>query len=107
MRTVNIHAAKTHFSKLVAEVAAGAEVVIAKAGKPVAKLVPIEQKPVTPEQKPKQRPLGVLRGKVWVDPTWDPVSSDPEVVRMFEESDWLPREPFGTEEDAPDEAGGR
>lgn len=84
MRTVNIHAAKTHLSKLLTEVAAGKEVVIARAGKPVAKLVPIEPKP-------KRRPLGVLRGKVWVDPAWDPVTSDPEIVRLFEEGD--PRYP--------------
>ena len=36
MQTVNLHAAKTHFSRLVVEAAAGAEIVIAKAGKPVA-----------------------------------------------------------------------
>lgn len=39
---VNIHEAKTHFSKLLQRVAAGEEVVISRAGRPVAKLVPIE-----------------------------------------------------------------
>ncbi|HZQ67540.1 MAG TPA: type II toxin-antitoxin system Phd/YefM family antitoxin [Terriglobales bacterium] len=39
---VNIHEAKTHFSKLLERVALGEEVIIAKAGKPVAKLVAIE-----------------------------------------------------------------
>ncbi len=38
---VNIHQAKTHFSKLLQRVTAGEEVIISKAGKPVAKLVPI------------------------------------------------------------------
>lgn len=38
----NVHEAKTHFSRLLERVAAGEEVIIAKAGKPVAKLVPIE-----------------------------------------------------------------
>ncbi len=38
-KTVNIHEAKTNFSRLLAKVAAGEDVVIAKAGKPVAKLV--------------------------------------------------------------------
>ena len=38
---VNIHEAKTHFSKLLRRVAAGEEVVISKAGRPVAKIVPI------------------------------------------------------------------
>jgi prevent-host-death family protein len=42
MRVINIHAAKTHLSRLVAEVAAGEEIVIAKAGKPVARLLPFE-----------------------------------------------------------------
>jgi prevent-host-death family protein len=39
---VNVHEAKTHFSKLLAKVEAGEEVIIAKAGKPVAKLVAIK-----------------------------------------------------------------
>lgn len=42
MHTVNIHEAKTHLSKLIDEVAAGEEIIIAKAGKPVARLVPLE-----------------------------------------------------------------
>lgn len=41
MTIVNVHEAKTHLSRLLARVAAGEEVVIAKAGKPVAKLVPV------------------------------------------------------------------
>ena len=40
MTTVNIHDAKTHFSKLIARVQRGEEVVISKAGKPAARLVP-------------------------------------------------------------------
>lgn len=40
-RIVNTHEAKTHLSRLLEEVAAGEEVVLAKAGKPIAKLVPI------------------------------------------------------------------
>jgi prevent-host-death family protein len=40
-RTVNIHDAKTHFSKLIDEAASGREVIIAKAGKPVARLSPL------------------------------------------------------------------
>jgi prevent-host-death family protein len=41
MKTVNVHEAKTHLSRLLAEVSAGEEVVIAKAGRPLARLVPI------------------------------------------------------------------
>jgi prevent-host-death family protein len=84
MRTVNVHAAKTHLSKLLEEVQKGEEITIAKAGKPVARLVPVQAGP---------RPLGVLRDKIWVDPSWDPVASDPEILKDFEESDWLPNEP--------------
>lgn len=41
--TVNLHEAKTHFSKLIERVRRGEEIIIAKAGKPVAKLLPIAQ----------------------------------------------------------------
>ena len=41
MRTVNVNEAKTHLSKLLARVAKGEEVMIAKAGRPVARLVPV------------------------------------------------------------------
>jgi prevent-host-death family protein len=54
-----VHEAKTHLSRLLEDVAAGADVVIARAGKPVARLVPIERLP-----KPKQ--LGQLRGRIKV-----------------------------------------
>lgn len=53
--TVNIHKAKTHLSKLLQKVQLGEEVVIAKAGTPVAKLVPIRPKP-------KGRILGSAKG---------------------------------------------
>jgi prevent-host-death family protein len=53
-KQVNIHAAKTHFSKLCEEVEAGGEVTIARAGKPILKLVKIE------EDKPILRKLGGL-----------------------------------------------
>ena len=56
MRTVNIHEAKTHFSKLIGYVSMGEEIIIAMAGKPVARLEPINKAP--------QRRLGVLKGKI-------------------------------------------
>ena len=43
MQTVNVHQAKTHLSRLLADVANGQEVIIAKAGRPVARLVPFEE----------------------------------------------------------------
>jgi prevent-host-death family protein len=42
MKSVNIHEAKTHLSRLVERVQAGEEIIIAKAGRPAARLVPIE-----------------------------------------------------------------
>jgi prevent-host-death family protein len=44
MREVNIHEAKTHLSQLLVRVAQGEEIIIARAGKPVARLVPVESK---------------------------------------------------------------
>ena len=53
---VNIHEAKTHLSKLLERVAIGEEVIIAKAGKPVAKLVAVQQ--------PKTRIFGGAKGEL-------------------------------------------
>jgi prevent-host-death family protein len=73
MQTVNIHAAKTHLSRLVDEAAAGQEIIIARAGRPVAKLVPLE---VSPPHKPK-RVLGALVGRLQVPADFDaPLSND-------------------------------
>ena len=47
-KTLNLYQAKSHLSALVDEAAQGEEIVIAKAGKPMAKLVPLEQKPLMP-----------------------------------------------------------
>lgn len=57
MHTVNIHQAKTNFSRLVDAVMQGEVIIIAKAGKPAAKLVPITV------SKPKRKP-GALKGKI-------------------------------------------
>jgi len=66
MKHVNIHAAKTHLSRLIADVLAGEEVIIAKAGTPLVRLVPVAQ-----GEGP--RPLGVLRGAVVErDDCWAP-----------------------------------
>jgi prevent-host-death family protein len=76
MQTVNIHAAKTQLSRLVDEASAGAEIIIAKAGKPVAKLGPL-----TPARK--KRKLGVLAGKLRVPDDFDrPLPQ--EVIDSFE-----------------------
>jgi prevent-host-death family protein len=73
---VNVHQAKTHLSRLLDEVSAGAEVVIAKAGRPVARLVPME--PVVRKKK-----LGLLKGKIAVPDDLD-APLPPEVLAEFE-----------------------
>lgn len=64
MQKVNIHAAKTRLSQLVEEAAGGKEVVIAKAGKPVARLVPLGKAA-------RPRKLGLLAGKLKVPADFD------------------------------------
>jgi prevent-host-death family protein len=61
---INIHEAKTNFSKLLQRVAAGEEITIAKAGVPVARLVPIEPKNA-------KRQLGIYRGEIWMADDFD------------------------------------
>ena len=56
---VNIHEAKTHLSKLLGRVESGEEIIIAKAGKPVARLVPVKKKA-------QQRASGSAKGKVFL-----------------------------------------
>jgi prevent-host-death family protein len=76
MGTYNIHDAKTHLSRIIDKVAEGESVYIAKAGKPVARLVPVE--------KPKgRRKLGLLKGKLRIPSDFD-APLPPEVLRSFE-----------------------
>jgi prevent-host-death family protein len=70
MRITNIHEAKTNFSKLVERVAAGEEIIIGKAGKPVARLVPYKEVPP-----PKRKP-GAWKGKVWISPDFDTLPAE-------------------------------
>jgi prevent-host-death family protein len=62
-QTVNIHEAKTHLSRLLDKVARGEEVIIAKAGKPIARLVPVAA--------PGLRALGLDAGRVVVSDDFD------------------------------------
>jgi len=80
MKVTNIHEAKTHFSKLVERAAAGEEIVIGKAGKPVARLGPFRESTVVPKRKP-----GGWKGKVWISPDFD--KRDPEIEKLFGELD--------------------
>jgi prevent-host-death family protein len=69
-KTVNIHTAKTTLSKLIAEVEAGEEIVIARAGKPVARLVAARKKKATAKPKFDRKP-GFMKGKIWMSPDFD------------------------------------
>ena len=73
--SVNIHDAKTHLSRLVERVEAGEEVIIARAGRPVARLVPYRARV-------QQRQPGIWRGKVTLSPDFD--APDPLVEAAFE-----------------------
>ncbi len=77
MRIVNVSQAKATLSKLIEEVRSGKEVVLAKAGKPVAKIVPIERAPI-------DRTLGgSWKGKVKIANDFDELP--PELAAAFDE----------------------
>jgi prevent-host-death family protein len=74
-RAVNIHEAKTHLSRLVERVEAGEEIVIARGGRPVARLVPVARRT-------RPRELGIWRDQVWIAPDFD--APIPELLDAFE-----------------------
>ena len=76
MQTINIHEAKTHLSRLLEQVAGGEEIIIAKAGKPIARLVPLDVPP-------KKRQLGLLKGKLNVPDDFDAPLTEDELA-LFE-----------------------
>ena len=63
-KTVNLHAAKTHLSRLVDEAVAGEEIVIAKAGKPMVRLVAVARSQ-------RRKGFGAGRGKIWISDDFD------------------------------------
>ena len=67
MKIINVHDAKTHLSKLLARVHAGEEIIIAKAGKPYAKLIPF--------RKLERRVPGIAKGAV-TDAFFEPLPED-------------------------------
>ena len=77
MKSVNIHEAKTNLSRLVAEAAQGEPFVIAKAGKPLVKVVPFD----APSQG-KMRRIGFLRGRIKVPSDFDRMGKK-EIERLF------------------------
>jgi prevent-host-death family protein len=75
-RRVNVHAAKTHLSRLLEEVEAGEEIVLARSGRPVARLVPFK-----PAREP--RVPGAWRGRVRLAPDFD--TTPESLIAAFEE----------------------
>jgi prevent-host-death family protein len=75
--TLNLYEAKTQLSALVEQAAAGEEIIIAKNGKPMAKLVAIREKPL--------RKPGRLKGKIWMSKDFD-APMTPEELAAFESS---------------------
>uniref|UniRef100_B0T841 Antitoxin n=1 Tax=Caulobacter sp. (strain K31) TaxID=366602 RepID=B0T841_CAUSK len=78
MRTVNIHEAKTHLSRLVEQAADGESFIIAKAGKPMVKVVALD----TSATKPPRR-LGFMEGEIEVPDDFDRIDAE-EIQRLFE-----------------------
>ncbi|HEV2991832.1 MAG TPA: type II toxin-antitoxin system prevent-host-death family antitoxin [Candidatus Angelobacter sp.] len=77
MKTINIHQAKTHLSKLVEEASKGESFVIAKAGKPVAKVTALNA-PIGAQV----RRLGFMAGQISVPDDFDTMGSK-EIEKMF------------------------
>ena len=71
---INIHEAKTHLSRLLQKVAEGEDVVISRAGVPVARLVAVGPKDG-------KRPLGIDRGRIWMADDFD--APMPELEALF------------------------
>lgn len=78
MRSLNIHDAKTHLSRLVDRAAQGEAFIIAKAGKPMVKVVPLDE----PVAAPRQR-LGFMQGEIRVPDDFDTMAQA-EIAAMFE-----------------------
>lgn len=82
MQIVNIHEAKTNLSKLIEKTSKGEEVIIARAGKPVAKLSPYQEKL-------KPRKLGLLKGKIIIPDNFD--DEDEEINKLFYDGELFPK----------------
>lgn len=74
---MNVHDAKTHLSRLLERVEAGEEITLARAGRPVAKLVPYVRRtaPRTP---------GLWKGKLKLAPDWDSAEVNAEIAALFD-----------------------
>lgn len=80
---VNVYEAKTHLSKLLERVEAGEEIVIARNGRPIAQLVPVQR--TVRERRP-----GSLKGKIWTAPDLD--EPDDDLIDLMESGPVFPAE---------------
>ncbi len=87
--TVNMHEAKTHLSRLVERAEHGEEIVIARAGKPAARIVPLEASPGP-------RKMGGWEGKVWIADDFDETPED--LIDLFYNGPIFPDEQPGSGE---------
>jgi prevent-host-death family protein len=78
MQTINIHEAKTHLSRLVEEAAKGEAFIIAKAGKPMVKVVPLNA-----QETGTQRRLGFMQGEIHIPDDFDRLGAD-EIEALFQ-----------------------
>jgi len=76
-KPVNVHDAKTHLSRLLERVESGEEITLARAGRPIARIVPYR-----PRRGPR-RP-GMWKGKVWLADDWDSPQVNAEIARSFD-----------------------
>ena len=77
METFNIHHAKTHLSRLVERAARGEAFVIAKAGKPLVKVIPLNE-----PRAPEPRPIGFMKGRIKVPDDFDRMG-EKEIEALF------------------------
>jgi prevent-host-death family protein len=82
-KRVNVYEAKTQLSKLPQQVEAGDEIIIARHGKPGARLVPVQRAPV-------RRVPGAWKGEVWMFPDFN--EPDPELENLFSTGPVFPDE---------------
>lgn len=78
MRTINIHEAKTHLSRLVEEAAKGNEFIIAKSGRPMVKVTPLPDKSAEEMER-----VGFLAGEISVPEDFDTMGAD-VIAQLFE-----------------------
>ena len=73
LKQVNVHQAKTQLSKLLADVEKGEEIVVARNGTPVAKLIPF------PKPAKKRMRVGNWKGRITMSPDWDAPLTEEEL----------------------------